>query len=207
MCNAACIPIYSIDILYSYRLQNSYWICGAQAQSQESKHEGRMSVLLWTQSCSASPLLAAAAQHRLTPCENPPLTVLVAGELPQELLLRAEVMSTGKCTGAGDTVGCLIFATLSSGLGHRQGCSISFPSPCGTTRLWRCTRGWCWNQIWARGILTAGQVSCRAGMGKWPYFCQISQSCDTLHASSGLLCQIDANWGMTDNSWYDTKYK
>lgn len=35
--------------------------------------------LFWKQRGSASRLLAAAAQHRLTPCENPLLAVLVAG--------------------------------------------------------------------------------------------------------------------------------
>lgn len=116
-------------------------------------------------------------------------------------------LGTVKCTGAGATMGCLVFATLSSGLGPRQGCSINFPSLCGSARLCRRRRGWCWHQICARGLLTAGQVFCRAGMGKWPYFCQINQSCDTLYASSVISCQIDANWGMTDNSWYSTKCK
>lgn len=136
-----------------------------------------------------------------------PAKILSLLLLWQELLLRVEVTEQKDVHRAGATVWCLVSATLSSGLGHRQRCSISSPSPSGTARLCRPTRGWRWHQICARGLLTAGQVSCRSGTGKWPYFCQISQSCDPFYASSVLLCQIDANWGMTDNSWYSIKCK
>lgn len=207
MHNAVCIPIYIIDILlYRYRLQN-LWCISQKPKAKKSKHEGRVPVLLWKKSCSAFPLLAAAAQHRLTLCENPLLAVLVAGELPQELLLRVEVTERSEVQRGWSHHGMSRFCHPKLRLGHRQGCSISFPSPCGTARLCCCMRGWCWFQICARGLWTAGEVSCRAGTGKWLYFCQITQSCDTLRASSVLLCQIDASWGMADNSWCGTKYK
>lgn len=67
MCNAACIPIFSIDILYRYRLQNSCWTCGAKA--------GRANMRAGHLFCPGN----RDVLHPPCSCEHPLLSALVAG--------------------------------------------------------------------------------------------------------------------------------